>query len=48
VVNNYKNNSMDSSGNVFIFRRESEENARNAKEENEATDVVNPHYIIYS
>jgi hypothetical protein len=47
-VNNYKNNCMGSGCNIFIIGGEGEKNTRNAKEENEATDVVNPHYIIYS
>jgi len=47
-MNNYENNSMYTSNYIFIIRRVGKENTRNAEEENEATDIVNPHYIYYS
>jgi len=47
-MNNYENNSMYTSNYIFIIRRVCKENTRNAEEENEATDIVNPHYIYYS
>lgn len=39
---------MYTSNYIFIIRRVGKENTRNAEEENEATDIVNPHYIYYS